>query len=79
MYVFTPGKATASHCGEDLSQRALVGVGDRPVGEEEVEALVLVVACLGAPCPLVLVGGMVEDEVEYQANAMLLELAGQLS
>ena len=32
VYVLTPGKATAAHGGEDLTQRALVGVGYRPVG-----------------------------------------------
>src|SRR5207248_1526418 len=76
--VLTPGEAPAAHGGEDLTQRALVGVGYRPVGEEEIEALVLVVARLGTAGPLVLVGGVVEDEVEHQANAMLLERAGQL-
>ena len=76
--VLTPAKAPTAHRGEDLTQRAFVGVGYPPVGEEEVKALVLVVASLGAPCPLVLIGGVVEDEVEHQADALLLKLAGQL-
>jgi hypothetical protein len=75
--VLTPGKAPMAHCGEDLTQCVLVGIRHRPVGEEEVETLVLVVACLGAPRPLVLVRGVVEYEVEHQVDAMLLELTGQ--
>ena len=77
--VLTPGEAPAAHGGEDVTQGALVDVRQRPVGEEEVEALVLGVASLRAPRPLMLVGGVVEDEVEHQADAMLLELARQLS
>ncbi len=75
--VLTPGKAPMAHCGEDLTQRALVGIGHCPVGEEEVETLVFIVSSLGAARPLMLVRGVVEYEVEYQADAMLLELAGQ--
>src|SRR5207248_894771 len=50
-YVLTPGKAPAAHGGEDLTQRALVGIGYRPIGEEEVEAFVLVMASLSMPRP----------------------------
>ena len=75
--ILTPGKAPVAHCGEDLTQRALVGIGHGPVGEEEVETLVLMVASLGAARPLMLVRGVVKYEVEHQADAMLLELVGQ--
>ena len=76
MDVLTPAKAATAHGGEDLTQRALVGVGHRAVGEDEVELLVLRVASLCASRPLVFIGGVVEDEVEHEADALLLKLAG---
>ena len=75
--VLTPGKASVAHRGKDFAQRALIGIGHCTVGEEEVEMLVFMVASLGAARPFMLVRGVVEYEVEHEADAVLLELVGQ--
>ena len=66
-----------AHRWEDLTQRALVGIGHCPIGIEVVETLVFIVASLGATRPFMLIRGVVEYEVENEADAMLLELVGQ--
>ena len=58
------GEAAGALVGEDLAQRPFVRIGHGPVGEDVVEVLVLRVAGLGAPRPFVLVGGVVEDEID---------------
>ncbi len=76
-HILAPGEAAAPHSREDIAQRLLVGIRQRAVGEQEVVALVLHVAGLGAARPIVLVGGVIEDGIEHQADAVRLELARQ--
>ena len=63
--------------GKDLPHRAVVGIGQRAVGEEQVKVLVACLAGHAALCPLVLVAGVVEDEVQHQADALPPQGGGQ--
>ena len=71
------GEGAGVLVGEDLAQRRLVGVGHRAVGEHAVVVLVLRVARQGLLRPVVLVGGVVEDEVDHQADACRAQLVCQ--
>ena len=55
--------------GEDLAHGLLVRVGHLAIGEDQIEVLVLRVAGDGFAGPLVLVAGVVEDEVHDEADA----------
>jgi hypothetical protein len=63
--------------GEDLAQRAFVGVGHGAVGEQEVVVGVLRVAGAGGQRPAVLVRRVVADEIEHQADAGAAQFLGQ--
>ena len=63
--------------GEDLGDVAGVAVDDGLVAHEEVAAHVLALAGAGAASPLVLVGGVVHDEVHAEADAALVALLGK--
>ena len=71
------GEAARPLVGEDLAQGALVGVGLGAVREDEVVLGVVGVARQRSLRPAVLVGGVVEDEVEHQADAVLPQERGE--
>ena len=62
---------------EDLAHRALIDVRLGAVGEQEIEVLVGGVILHRGLCPGVVVGRVVEDEVQHQADAFLAQGLGQ--
>jgi len=62
---------------EDLAHRALIDVRLGAVGEQEIEVLVLGIILHRGLCPGVVVGRVVEDEVQHQADAFLAQGLGQ--
>ena len=58
------GEGAGVVLGEDLGHGALVGVGHLAVGVHSIVGLVLPVTGEGLPCPLVLIRGVVEHEVQ---------------
>ena len=77
--LFPVGEGARMLVGEDLPQRALVGVGHGAVGEEEVVVGVLGIAGQRALRPAVLVRGVVEDEIQHQADARGAQLVAKLA
>ncbi len=63
--------------GENLAQRAVVGVGHGAVGEDEVVVGEFLVAGLRRLRPAVLVRRVVEDEVQHEADAVLAQFRRQ--
>ena len=63
--------------GEDLAHRLLVLVGHRAVGEDPVVVLELLLARECTLRPLVLVRGVVEDEVDDEGDAVRAQVGGE--
>ncbi len=76
--VAIPGEVAWREVGEDLRQRALKGVRLRPVGVHQVVGLISRVAGGRAPRPLMLLGRVVADKVDAQANALGSQPGGHL-
>ena len=55
---------------EDLAQGAFVSIGHLPILEQEVVILVEGIARAGFERPIVIAGGVVEDEVEDETDAV---------
>ena len=72
-----PREVAGGEVGEDVGEGALVGVGNGPVGVDVEVLAVRGVAGPGALGPLVLAGHVVEDEVEDEADAGVVEVLGE--
>jgi hypothetical protein len=63
-----PGEVAGGRGREDLGHGLLVGVGDAAVVEDVVVVLVLLLPCPGAYGPFVLIGGVVDHDVQDQED-----------
>ena len=64
--------------GEDLGHGLFVLVRQRAIREHPVVGLVAMVPGHGGPRPVVLVAGVIEDEIQRQRDAVVAQLGGQL-
>ena len=74
-----PREVAGGEVGEDLGQRALVGVRHLAVGEDVEVVAVARLPRARPPGPLVLAGDVVEHEVEHERDAVPAQGPGQLA
>ena len=75
---FAPGEVTGSGLREDLGHGFFKFAGNCPVIIEEISVLVFLLTCAGALGPLVVLTGVVHDEVQADAHAAVVALVTQL-
>ena len=63
---------------EDLAQVPLVSVRHLPVRKHPVVALVVGIACQRTAGPGVLIGGVIDNEVEHETDPVLAQIGGQI-
>ena len=76
--LLAPGEIAGRGRREDLGNSLFKFIGDGPVVIEEIPVLVLLFAGPGAPGPLVVLAGMVHDEVQADTHAAVVALIAQL-
>ena len=75
--LLAPGEVARSRRREHLRHRLLVLVRDGPVVKEEIPVLVLLLSRSRPLCPFVILTRVVHDEVEADADALLMALSGK--
>ncbi len=63
------GKSAGVFIGENFPQGEFVCIGQFPVGIDEIKLFEIRVAGQGALGPEMLIGGVIEDQVDHQADA----------
>jgi len=64
-----PGEGAGVFLGENLTQVLFVSIRNRAVRVDAVHSLIAPLASNSALCPFMLVGGVVDDQVDDQADA----------
>ena len=75
--LFAPGEVSGSGLGKDLGNSLFKLVGDIPVIIEEIPVLIFLLACAGALRPLVVLTGVVHDEVKAEAHTLAVALVAE--
>ena len=73
-----PGEVTGSSRREDLRDRLLKFIGDRPVIIEEISVLIFLLSGTGALCPLMILTRVIHDEVKADAESLRMAVLREL-